>query len=364
MNKRLLALRFVFVMTLALAAAGCGPSAPSPAPTVARAPTLVPPTPPPTATPTPMPPTPTPSPTRSPVPPTATRVTPTSTFPPTYTPVPPTPTPALTSTTPVSTPATTLPAPTASLTHTSTPAPGTGPRISYFRANVSEADPGDTITLEWQSSSGTQALLYHLLLSGQFGRFWEVEPSGSMDYVIPTDSRNWEGFSLYVFDDAERSAQATLAVKLRCPDEWFFSPAPEGCPRSAPIYADGAEQHFERGVMLWNSQERMIYALFDDSGLIAWRAYVDEWQEGDPASDPSIVAPTGLYQPVRGFGRIWREIPDVRDRLGWAVGAEASYPTTIQRTSRFKYNDTYISALDGGVWELKAEGSEWSHFGP
>ena len=68
-----------------------------------------------------------------------------------------------------------------------------------------------------------------------------------------------------------------------------------------------------------------------------------------------------MIQPVRGFGLVWREMSDVRDRLGWALDAEVSYPTAVQRTSRFKYNETYVKALDGGVWVLEPEGSKWHH---
>jgi hypothetical protein len=236
-----------------------------------------------------------------------------------------------------------------------------GPVIAYFRANVTEADPGDTITLEWQSSGGTQVSLNYVLSTGQYSTFWEVEPTGSMDYAIPSEHRNAERFELFVRDDAGRKARAWLMVTLRCPDTWFFSPAPDECPSAPPIFTDGAELRFERGVMLWNRAEDRIYVLFDDRPYPDWKALVDQWDEGEPESDPSIVPPAGLYQPVRGFGLVWREEPDVRDRLGWAVDTETGYPTAIQRTSRFKYNDTYIEALDGGVWELGPEGSKWRH---
>ena len=230
-----------------------------------------------------------------------------------------------------------------------------------MRASVTEADPGDTITLEWQSSGGDQATLYHLMPTGQLGHFWEVKSTGSMDYVIAAESRNREGFVLFVFDDAGRVAQATLMVTLRCPDTWFFSPAPDECPGSPPILTDGAEQHFEHGLMLWSKAEDRIYVLFDDGTHLAWKAFADEWEEGKPESDPSIVPPAGLYQPVRGFGLVWREESGIRGRLGWAADNEVGYPTAIQRTSRPRYNVTYVKALDGGVWELGPEGSNWRH---
>lgn len=300
----------------------------------------------------------------------AASVTPILVSTPTNTPQPsPTPTP-LPSDTPQPSPTLTplltdtptpLPAPPA----TSTPAPtatgeaSAGPTIHYFRANVTEADPGDTITLEWQSSGGNRAALYHLLRSYQFGRFWEVEPTGSMDYAIPAESRNWEGFELFVSDEADRTAQAGLMVTLHCPDTWFFSPAPDECPWAA-IHSDGAEQHFERGTMIWVGQENRIYVLYDDSQHSPkWQIFTDEWNEGEPQRDPTLTPPPGWYQPVRGFGLVWRQHADVRSRLGWAIDQETGFSTTVQHTTRYKYNDIYLRALDGNVWRLLPESSGW-----
>jgi len=89
--------------------------------------------------------------------------------------------------------------------------------------------------------------------------------------------------------------------------------------------------------------------------------FSDWWDEGQPVSDPELTPPSGLYQPVRGFGLVWREQFRVRERLGWAVDREQGYETVIQRTSHFRYNDIYIRALDGGVWRLGPNGGEWEH---
>jgi hypothetical protein len=192
--------------------------------------------------------------------------------------------------------------------------------------------------------------------------YWTVGRSGSQAYTIPSQARNHEDFVLFVHDAQGLAAQQTLEIELRCPDEWFFEPAPDICPAGPPLVTDGAEQHFQRGVMLWNRAEDRIYVLFDDDLSPDWHAYEDKFDEGeDPESDPSIEAPAGLYQPIRGFGMVWREHRSVRDRLGWAVEPESGYETAIQRTSYVKYNSTYIRALDGGVWRLGPEHSEWEH---
>jgi hypothetical protein len=233
--------------------------------------------------------------------------------------------------------------------------------INFFRADVEVADPGDTITLEWNWSGGTEATIYHLF-GGQLSEpWWTVGPSGTQEYTISSLARNYDRFVLFVNDAEGVLAQETLEIELRCPDEWFFSPAPDVCPAGPALVTDGAEQRFQRGVMLWNRAEDRIYVLFEDGGIPAWQAYEDEFEEGDLESDPDIEPPPGLYQPIRGFGLVWREQPGVRDRLGWAVDTETGYETAIQRTSYVKYNHTYIRALDGGVWRLGPEQSEWEY---
>jgi hypothetical protein len=37
------------------------------------------------------------------------------------------------------------------------------------------------------------------------------------------------------------------------------------------------------------------------------------------------------------------------------------FETLVQRTSYWKYNHTYLRALDGGVWHLEPERSGWEH---
>ncbi|MEA3307966.1 MAG: hypothetical protein U9Q70_00445 [Chloroflexota bacterium] len=230
--------------------------------------------------------------------------------------------------------------------------------ILSFTANVTVADPGQSITLTWHSCGATSATLYHLLPSGQFGTFWSVAPTGSMGYDISSTTRNSERFMLFISNSAGDSEMATLSLPLTCPDEWFFSPAPDICPAGPPVYSAGAEEHFEQGVMLWREAEDRIYVLFADEQVGVWRVYTDEW-DGEP--DPNLEPPPGLYQPVRGFGLVWREQPHVRERLGWALIEEVPYESIYQSTSHWKYRHFYIKALDGGVWHLGPEGSEWEH---
>jgi hypothetical protein len=238
--------------------------------------------------------------------------------------------------------------------------PGFPPRILYFTANVELADPGDTIELAWETAHATSVTLYHLLPTGQFGSFWPVSVSGTMTYTISESRRNQDGWMLYADNEAYPADSAMLSVPLNCPFAWFFAPAPDICAQDAAIISLGAEQRFEHGLMLWVGAEDRIYTLYDPDPYTArWDAFSDDWQEGDPVDDPTIIPPPGFYQPQRGFGLVWREQFLVRERLGWAVALEQGYETATQSTSYARYNEIYLRAADGNVWWLKAEGSDW-----
>lgn len=235
------------------------------------------------------------------------------------------------------------------------------PFIHYFKADVDVADPGDTIILSWESSDATGAVLSPITESGQMPPTGvEVAASGTITYLIPIDARNVSQFYLSVYDDAGGSAGANLTVPLRCPVAWFFQPEPEVC-GSDPIHSDAAEQHFQHGTMIWVAEKDAIFVLYDDDqSSPKWEMLTDEWDEGEPNHDPTILPPAGLFQPIRGFGLIWREHDWVRGRLGWAVDQERAFETTMQSTTLYKYNSIYLRALDGRVWHLGPERGSWA----
>jgi hypothetical protein len=97
-----------------------------------------------------------------------------------------------------------------------------------------------------------------------------------------------------------------------------------------------AVQQFERGSMLWvkganPSTPGTIYMIFYDNnrGSLVWQSFADYWREGDPISRGE-TPPAGLYEPIRGFGKIWYENPQVANTLGWAAFPEYADYGAIQ----------------------------------
>ncbi len=100
-----------------------------------------------------------------------------------------------------------------------------------------------------------------------------------------------------------------------------------GCARAGTITTAAAWQPFEQGLLLWREDLKLIYVLRPDN---TWFSTGDIWREGDEPADPAIVAPDGLYQPVRGFGLVWRDQPGVREALGWGTAEEDGFEALMQ----------------------------------
>lgn len=136
------------------------------------------------------------------------------------------------------------------------------------------------------------------------------------------------------------SANATLLLGSATETSVAF-PTPHQC------RAEIVEQTYEGGRMFWvgrglveRCKEQHDFALssgeiwvliFDKSGETGeWYAFVDTWDsETEIPFDIAATQPPDLVQPVRGFGKVWRErlTDDQRTALGWATGSELKFVT-------------------------------------
>jgi hypothetical protein len=99
------------------------------------------------------------------------------------------------------------------------------------------------------------------------------------------------------------------------------------CPAGSPEHINGVWQVFERGVMFWRESDHSIFIISDlairqGQTTDKWWRMADTWQSGEPENDPSLQPPVGMRQPVRGFGKVWRNNGFVREAVGWAAGDE------------------------------------------
>jgi hypothetical protein len=138
-----------------------------------------------------------------------------------------------------------------------------------------------------------------------------------------------------------------------------------------------AEQLFERGRMFYLQPIGQIWVMIDGEDEVSagiWRVRRDTWEEGMPEFDPTIIPPSDdLYQPIRGFGKLWREDEALRGALGWATETEYGHVAIYEyyaggevtageyvagpghHTLRSRYGDTFIFNEVNGTWRVERE---------
>lgn len=123
--------------------------------------------------------------------------------------------------------------------------------------------------------------------------------------------------------DAPTTAPATATPAVTA--------TPNNVPTPTITQIQVAEQVFENGRMFWLQPTGQIWVMIVSSeGRGDWQIYEDNFVEGEPESDPELVPPDGMEQPTRGFGKLWRDNPDLREALGWAITPEFGFVTRYE----------------------------------
>lgn len=121
------------------------------------------------------------------------------------------------------------------------------------------------------------------------------------------------------------------------------TPLPEGFVTPEAYSVNMVEQIFEGGRMLWFEPNRQIWVLVGDEvdpREGSWRCFDDSFLDGDPERDDSLDPETAItesefanaerQQPIRGFGKVWRDNEDLREALGYALMPETMHATSYE----------------------------------
>lgn len=141
-----------------------------------------------------------------------------------------------------------------------------------------------------------------------------------------------------------------------------------GCPVGAPpipTLTQAAWQPFERGFMIYlQGSPGSIYVISNDA---RFRRFDDTFVSGVDPESSGEAPPPGLVEPVRGFGKVWRNNADVRAMLGWALQQEQGDTASVQLFARGRaiflpgYGQTYFlfddpTFMGGGTWRMVGGG--------
>lgn len=132
-----------------------------------------------------------------------------------------------------------------------------------------------------------------------------------------------------------------------------------GCPLPGQdyTYVNAARARFERGQMFWiqlrGGQSIVVALIYGVNGSVTQRIFADGWKEGDPINT-GLVPPAGLLEPNRGFGKVWREHPELVNAIGWAVEHEKPENVIYQV---FVRGSVLRPSNENVVWLLNNDGS-------
>lgn len=138
-----------------------------------------------------------------------------------------------------------------------------------------------------------------------------------------------------------------------------------GCPSGGETTLVSALQTFERGAMIYLSGSPGTITVLYTNGQ--FRRYPDTWVENVDPTSGGETPPAGFIEPIRGFGKVWRTNPDVRQGLGWAISTEAGNNSRVLRFDRGQLiympqrNQTFalVDSADGtgGTWQAYSGGA-------
>jgi hypothetical protein len=264
---------------------------------------------------------------------------------------------------------------------TTAPTPSTPPftplplTVDAFSVEAEDAENGKRLIFNWETTGADRVRI----LSGTAQRealSWEVPLDGEFTVVVPSTGYRNPSMTLVAYEDSEpligaQVVSRSVTIEWECQFSYFFEPEPAACPLQESVSTWAAEQVFERGRMLWFQEiqfgdlveDNLLFVLYDDG---EWHWYPDTWTSDRPESDLSIVPPEGRVQPVRGFGKVWRERPEVRERVGWGLAPEQGYDANWQVPFReAPPGAAYVRTFSDGVIELSGwQQGTWQFVAP
>jgi hypothetical protein len=172
------------------------------------------------------------------------------------------------------------------------------------------------------------------------------EPEGGQLLVRLKNGTHYE-----VLEGPICTSSGTLWWKVRPLSDAIIGYVPEGkgttywsypVPGKSSVTAVGAFQAFENGYMIWRYDSGGITVYFGKTGGMDWLTYRNGMYARMKNNLIRTNPPAGLFKPINGFGKVWGNVPLIRQKLGWAIAPEQTYTMTITSASNVPSISTTI----------------------
>jgi hypothetical protein len=227
--------------------------------------------------------------------------------------------------------------------------------ISALVADPEMATAGGTVNLTWNAQGPVIGVRVGWVYNDQFIEEAANLPAvGTLALPVPTDGRESITYMVRISDGLHEVAAQTF-VHVRCPESWFFLPAPSGCP-TPPLITTFHEQRFERGIIVYAPTLGQHYVMINGQPAVR---LPDTFVPGMPLTDPSDVEiPAGFFRPSGPLDYAWHSDDTLHGVLGYAISGEMIYPGMFQRAVSPLGEIVYFSASDGQIYRF-ASGQAW-----
>lgn len=264
---------------------------------------------------------------------------------------------------------------------THTPLPAAPRVISFSVVPTTTQTLGERLTLTWQAV-GESAQICPIAGRPWEGRCMSVPLTGRMEFTSTEDTVAYDGLGLMV-QTGDQFAWSVQPVRLLCNGwrDWFFANPPPRCPETPPQRSAAAAQYFEHGFMVWVEASDTFYVFYEPAPgeLPTMEMLIGPAQLKPGASPDNRVGetpPPGLYEPVSGFGMLWRDELEglsgfdvssaerVRQRLGWALAPEFAFDTARQCQMPTLYRGwrCYLQGPGNKVLEMSPDSTAQARF--
>ncbi len=240
--------------------------------------------------------------------------------------------------------------------------------VTSFLLNKREAQKGEAVVATYQLTQPAKTVFVTatnydgMLLGFSFPQTISTNvrrTAGVITFTIPPEAGSLSPLMLTLNIDG--ALQGLNTLRIGCDTPWFFTPRVDRCPFEPVTSSPAAVQHFERGAMMWLQTSNSIYVFFNEQNTgyagnsFKLARFEDTFKDSMPESDPSYIAPAAKFQPIRGFGKVWRENPNVMNKLGWATDKEQGYSACYGYAfGGWKSMRSYVSTPTGELLELES----------